>query len=246
MNNYLASFTVLIIALSAATQADSLTVAFGKSKAPFVFKENGEWRGIEIDIVRAALEHVGHDIKDAAYVSNRRLAMAIPKMDLDVAVTISEAENRIFYSDNFITFKNYAISRTTENLNIQSIKDLANYSFVTWQNAVHHLGPEFKKLFMEENSNYHEYAEQAVQNTVFWHKRYDVILVDKNIFLWHKKQLKDKVDTNIAVTYHNILPSSLAYKVGFKTQRIRDDFNRGLQYLRSSGQYQALFDKYIQ
>jgi len=37
----------------------------------------------------------------------------------------------------------------------------------------------------------------------------------------------------------------LDYRPVFKSQEIRDDFNEGLQALKSSGRYQEIFDAYL-
>ncbi len=227
-----------------------LAVAFGSNRPPFVYQENGQWIGFEIDIAKRALALKGHRIKSSSFFANKRLAIAVSQMDFDVGVTVQYQDDGTFYSDNFISYHNYAISKARDKANIQSIQDLTRYSPVAWQNAYINLGNEFARYFGpnakgKHLENYLEFVNQDNQNDYFWVDRADIIIIDKTIFLWHRKRLSGQFNTQQAVVFHDIFDKATHFKVNFKNKAIRNDFNEALMQLRASGEYQAIIDRYL-
>jgi len=244
---------IILCAFTPLLQAQSLTAAFGRERPPFVFKVEGQWQGIEVDIVTAVLKAAGHQITKRIHVSNRRLLLAVPNMHYDMAVSVNGIDSdrgSVFYSDNFVTFKNVAVSKKADNIVVNSMADLVDYDVIAWQNAMQHLGPQFNQLFSAKNAqnragSYREYTDQKKQNRLFWLGRTEVILVDKNIFLWNKKLLSDQYKTDVELTFHDVFPATSDYQVAFKDPNIRDQFNQNLDKLRASGEYQKILQRYL-
>ena len=63
------TFLMSCIFTSPTSYAKDLKMAFGEARPPFVFKENGNWKGFEIDIVREALKHKGHTLKYKRHIA---------------------------------------------------------------------------------------------------------------------------------------------------------------------------------
>lgn len=230
-----------------ACQAKELVIAFGIDKPPFVFGQ--EQRGLEIDIVREALKYKGYTIK-VMHAPNYRLQAAVKEMGVDGAATVREADDGAFYSENYIGFENYAISKQRDHLKIGSVSDLQGKSLVAWENAYRDLGPEFAALFNPGVKDgylrrYHEVASQREQNLMFWRGKAQVLIVDKTIFLWYRKILAKDADTTPEVEFHDIFPIRTYFQVAFKDAKVRDDFNAGLRYIRSTGKYQELVDRQV-
>ena len=236
-----------LLLLSSLAAAREVLVVFGTDKPPFVFSEGKQ--GLEIDIVREALKHVGHTLK-IALVSYRRLPVALKTMQVDGSASVHDADDGSFYSAPFIEFDNCAVSRKIMGLDIRSIADLKGKSIAAWQNAYRDLGAEYQALFSpDKNQNYppgyFEVSSQRDQNIMFWAGRADVLIIDKTIFLWYRKALGREMDTDAEVVYHDIFPVRTFFQVGFKSKELRDQFDDGLRYLRESGRYQQLVNKYI-
>ncbi len=233
------------------SQAEDLRMAFGQGRPPFVFEENGMGRGFEIAIVREALGYRGHTVGHKSHMPNSRLADAVARSGFDGAVSVQHREDGTYYSEDFVTYINYAISKKKDKVTVDAIRDLTNYRTVAWQNAYLNLGPEFVKFYGPEAEGdhlgrYKEFANQEHQNLFFWKGRADVIIVDRTIFLWFRKRLSDQLDTSAEVTFHDIFGKETHYQVNFRDEGIRDDFDEGLKHLRSSGRYQELIDAYIE
>ena len=236
---------LLLAAVSAA--ANDLIIAHGLDKPPFVF--GSEPRGLEVDIMREALAFKGHTMR-VVHIPNKRLQVAIQTAGVDGAATVREADDGNYYSDDFITFENYAITRRSADIRLDSVADLKGHTIAAWQNAYRDLGPEFEAAFRPDShadylKNYFELPSQRSQNQMFWHDRAEVIIVDKTIFLWYRKELAKEVDTSADVVFHRLFPKRTAFQVAFKDKRIRDDFNEGLRHLRETGRYRQLVEAYI-
>ena len=243
----------VVLAFMAGNSAwgQDLVVAFGSNRPPFVYQDKGQWIGFEIDIAKKALALKGHGIKSSSFFANKRLAIAVSQMNFDVGVTVQYQNDGTFYSDDFISYHNYAISKKREKVSVQSIQDLTRYSPVAWQNAYINLGNEFARYFGPDAKgkhleNYLEFVNQDNQNHYFWVGRADVIIIDKTIFLWHRKRLAQQFNTQQALVFHDIFDKATHFKVNFKDQTIRNEFNEGLKQLRASGEYQAIIDGYLQ
>lgn len=227
--------------------ARDLLIAHGLDKPPFVF--DSAHRGLEIDIMREALAYRGHTVR-VVHIPNRRLQVAIQTAGVDGAASVRAAQDGNFYSDDFITFENVAISRRSARLTIRAVADLKGLAVVAWQNAYRDLGPEFEAAFgpaVKEPyvRKYYELPSQRSQNQMFWSGRADVIVVDKTIFLWYRRDLAKEMDTSAEVVFHDVFPRRTHYQAAFKDRAVRDDFNDGLRHLRATGRYDELYAAYL-
>ena len=73
----------------------------------------------------------------------------------------------------------------------------------------------------------------------------DVIIIDKTIFLWHRKRLSEQFNIQQELVFHDIFDEATHFKVNFKEEAIRNDFNKALAQLRESGEYQVIVDQYL-
>ncbi len=233
----------LFIGMSSDGYSKELTIGFTPDIPPFIMGEEG----LEVDIVRKALEHKGHTFKIRHY-PYKRLQIAVTKMGA-AAVRKTEGDSA-FYSDDFVSFHNVAITKKKSGIVLKNISDLKGKSILAWQNAHKDLGKEFEALFspsvtLPYREKYYEIPIQQNQNIMFWKERADVIVIDKTIFLWYRKQLSDQADTAEEIVFHTIFDAKTSFQVAFKDKQIRDDFNEGLKYIREKGIYQQFVDKYI-
>lgn len=233
--------------LIATVHAKELVIAFSTDAPPYDM--DGGKAGIEIDIVRAALKPSGYTFI-AQQMPYGKLADAVRKHGVDAAATVTTEDNGTFYSDNYITFQNVAFTKKAAGLTIDTIADLKGKSIVAWQNAYEDLGPEFKALFAPQvrepyHSKYREIGDQKQQVEMFWKGEAEVIVIDESVMQWFTKELAGKVDTSAAIVSHKIFPAKTPFRISFKSEQVRDDFNAGLKAIRASGEYQKIYDKYL-
>lgn len=215
---YLCSAMVIISALfapdSRAAQ-DTLQVAIANDMPPYVMDSANS--GLEVDIVKQAL--AGYDV-NFVQMSYRDLQSAVQQQGVDVSIGVMADDSDVFYSDNLITFANFAISKKADSLVINTIDDLKNYPILTWQNAYLELGGAFEVLFApgsEYRPNYHEFSNQADQVGQFWKENGQVAVIDRNIFAYFTKAIGHPLNE---VAYHNLFPAVTNFRASFKDEAV--------------------------
>ncbi|WP_019616314.1 substrate-binding periplasmic protein [Psychromonas ossibalaenae] len=228
----------LLLVLSSAVQAKTLTLIAGLSLPPYVIQESDS--GMEYDVIKEALAFKGHTLV-MKYVPFARVSVDYPKYD--GAITINESSGaKGNYSDQVITYQNYAVTLKNKGIKINSIQDLQDQKIIAFQNATKYLGDEFAQV-VKGNSKYRELGQQVKQVKLLYSGRTDVVVSDINIFKYFRKSVTD-VDTTAEITLHEIF-AAVGYKVLFNDVALRDDFNAGLKSLKASGRYDEIVNSYI-
>ena len=129
----------LALASPTATTAEELVIAFTLDTPPYVTDQAKS--GISVDVVREALKRKGHTYR-VEQMPYGQLADAVAR-GVDAAATVIKTDGT-YYSENYITFKNVAITKQTSGIQIHTIADLKDRSIVAWQNAYQDLGPSFR------------------------------------------------------------------------------------------------------
>lgn len=238
---------MLTFLLAPQLRAGDLTIGLSLDTPPYVMDHAS--KGIEIEIVRAALEHKGYTFKPKQ-MSYRGLEDAVVRDKLDAAATVIEKRDGTFYSENYISFRNVAITRLSDAISIYTIADLPGKSIVAWEDAYEDLGREYRSLFSPEvkepyRDKYREIEDQADQVELFWEQHAQVIVIDESIMTWYTKELGKEIDTSAELVYHRIFPETSEYRISFRDRQVRDDFNAGLKEIRKNGVYQKIYDKYL-
>ncbi len=245
---YLFFYLLFVQLLTTPCQARELRVAFSYDIPPFVTKNGSS--GLEIEIVQKALEFRGHTftVIQAPY---KRLQVAVTEMGIDAAAAVRKSDDGTYYSDDFIDFKNFAITKKDTAITLRTIQDLKGKTILAWQNAHRDLGAEFANLFSPNISAPHieKYREVAIQKNqveMFLHGRAQVLVIDEAIFKWFAKQLLPPDAGINQFVFHNIFPHKTSFQVNFQEKQLRDEFNEGLHYIRSNNTYQKIFNKYLE
>ncbi len=244
---YVTLFLLISVFATPVCCSREIIVAFTDDIPPFVMNNASE--GLEVDILREALKYKDHTFR-VMQCSYKRLAVAVAEMGIDAAAAVRTTDDGTYYSDSFIAFENYAITKKQSGITLQSIGDLKGHTIFTWQNAYRDLGPEFEALFSPSVKEphirkYHEIGIQKGQVQMFWRDPESVIIIDKSIFIWFTKQFQPDALAGDQIVYNEIFPIPTQFQVNFKSKAMRDDFNQGLKYIRDSGIYQGVFDTYL-
>jgi polar amino acid transport system substrate-binding protein len=235
----LAFLSSVLINQSALAQTPEVTAAISLDIPPYVM-ENAT-KGLEVDIVRRAL--ADHSLR-FVQMPYGDLETAVQKGLADVSIAVRQSDQGVSYSDDFIAFENYAISKKRDSLKIDSIADLGDHQVLTWQGADLELGDTFRNLFSADapkRANYVEVANQEDQVRLFWERDGSVAVIDRSIFVYFTKAMGHSMTE---VTLHNLFPPVTDFRVGFKDPALRDTFNVRLTELCRSGEYQALLQRY--
>lgn len=232
---------------ASARSADLYAVSQG-NRPPFSFRDaQGRAVGIEIDVVAEALRRAGRGVTFHE-TPNVRLLPLRDGVDLAVSVRGSDGGG-VYFSDDFVTFENIAVSRRDQHITLKSIADLDRYTFAIWQNGWRDLGPAFEARYRPSADgrfprNYFQPTNQQAQNKMFWFGRVDLIIIDKQVFEWYRQQYRDEFNTDVPLDYHAIFDAATGFKVGFRDRKLRDAFNRALHAMRKDHTYSRILARY--
>jgi polar amino acid transport system substrate-binding protein len=221
-------------------QGKELDIAVGWTKPPYVISNDNS--GFELDLVRAVLRSIGHDIIPI-YVPFGRSATMLLQGQVDMALTINQRliDRPELLSDVYIVYQNVAISLKSKKLTISSIDDLSNYSIVAFQNATIVLGEEFSQT-VKLSRLYTELPEQKRQTEMLLLGNTDVVVMDINIFIHFSRELTG-VSQLDKVNIHPVFPPS-PYHVAFNDLALKQQFNVALAEFIQTQAYTDLVNRY--
>ena len=237
---YLRAWPLLCLLLAPVAMAETLRIGFGTHKPPYVFE--GENRGLEFDIVAAALRAAGYQM-EVRHAPMERLHLALRRGELDgIATTNPHSGIEAHYSAPYIEYHNVAVALTSRGYRIDSIADLGRFSVSSFQRSRFLLGSEFQAM-AASNPRYREEAQQINRNRLLYSGRVDVVIGDPRILRYFNPEVADQVDTGQPLTLYMLFPPT-PYSVGFRQPLQRDRFDQGLQAIRASGEYLQIEQHY--
>jgi polar amino acid transport system substrate-binding protein len=232
---------------SPAKAAEKIKVAFGEVLAPWVLSETN--RGIIIDIFDSAMAPLGYEI-DHVYLPYGRRTKAYSDGTVDVvsdmnANTIEAYALQGFMSDIAYSYENFAFSLHKRHYNFTHLNQLEKYSLLSWQDATVHMGTEYADM-AKRNRNYRETFNQSNQVRMLFLDKFDVVQMDGHIFDYYRARIRKttEIDTSKQVDRFPLFGAS-PNGFMFKSKKMRDEFNRQLKLLKTSGQYQKIINHYI-
>lgn len=241
MRGLCAGLLSLLLVLPA--QAAEVRVAFGHSVAPFADAQDGT--GVEVDIIRAALQAVGHTVRPVFMPSARKM-LALRNGEVEAAATLSPQDGPdACFSDVYIHYQDFAITPKGRNPKGLRLTDLAELRVVAYQLATHHLGPEYAAT-VKINPRYMEQADQLSQLRMLFGGQADVIVAERHIFEHQLKRLAESrfKERPFPVDFMPLF-KPVAYRVAFKDLALCEQFNAGLSRIRREGVLERISAAYL-
>ena len=236
---------MLMLQFSSTVFCDEIKMAFGESIPPFSFPETNS--GIEIEIIAEALAFHNHTLIPV-YYPLARVPHTFKLKQVDAAMTdLGQDMQKIgaYYGNSAVVYDNVFITLKKKNLVIKTPEDLQGLSVISFQGAIKRY-----PLWLEhvnKAKNYREQNNQFLQVLTLQRDRYDVVLSDVSIFKYYTLQAERKIGKKLKETqiHHFTKVNPEDYRPIFWDKKIRDDFNEGLNHLKKTGRYQAIYDKYL-
>lgn len=235
---------LLFIGVTSASQ--KITVAYGEVLAPWVLADTN--KGIIIDVFEAAMNPLDYEI-EPLFLPYARRSKTYAAGDVDVVSdmnlkTIKQYHLTGYFSDIAYSYENFAFSLHKKHYQFTKVSDLTHHSLLSWQDAKIHLGGDYANM-ANNNPRYGETFDQATQVKMLFLERYEVIQMDALIFDYYRAKLavSNVVDTSQKVDRFALFGSSPNGFL-FKSEKMRDEFNKQLRWLKSTGQYQEIFERY--
>ncbi len=235
----------VLCCLSEVVHTDEINMAFNDTIPPYIFPETDN--GIEMDIIREALAFKGHTLK-TRYVPLARMPIAFSEGEVDAVMSdFGQDLTTIggFYAEPAVIFDNSLFSLKKRDFLIEKPEDIAGLRIISFFGADKRFPLWLAKP--NEAGNFHETYKQKLQILTLFADRYDLVLSDRSIFYYFLSQLrKEGKITPQAISEHRVfVEKTRDYRPVFRNKKICDDFNEGLQQLKTSGRYQAIYDHYL-
>ena len=239
---YLLIFSTLLPSLSV---AKDVLMAFSQEIPPYIFQKHN--KGIEIDIISAALAYKGHTLKPL-YFPLGRIPIAFKLQLVDAAMGdmgIDLTTEGGFYAQPAVIYDNVFITLKSRNITIKTPEDLDSLRVVSFQGAEKRYPKWLKKV--TEEKRFYGVSDQMTQVKLLQYSRYDVVLSDRYIFRYFVKQMKllSVVESTEVEEHEFSVVNPADYRPIFRDKEIRDDFNLGLKNLKETGEFQRIYDNYM-
>lgn len=223
---------------------EPLVIVFGVFRPPYIFEKKD--LGIDFDLAKSTLELAGYQIKPL-HSPNNRAFREIEMGKVDGVIGLSPLQDRpgIYFSKPIIQYDNVVITKRKKKLVINSIDDLKEIRFLTFSNAKQYLGPAYADMISKLKYDT-DIANQETQNRMFWQNKVDAIILDLNVFRYYRGSLASELNTAEEVDVHRIFaPVDNERVAAFRDPKVRDQFDKALRQLKSSGEYQKILDRYL-
>ncbi|HYD30493.1 MAG TPA: transporter substrate-binding domain-containing protein [Azospirillaceae bacterium] len=235
----------LLIGTAAALLAGEAAAAEVKIVAPELppmMDRSG--KGREAEIIGETLASCGHTATFSIRPFGRHWQDYSHDTSFDVVSTVPGGMDLPgFRSTDYIQYQNGASILKSSGMSVASLADLAGKRAVTFQG-----GKEILPGLKDAAANFadlQEKADQLLHSNLLFAKRVDAVLGDGLVFAEYNRQLQNKTasalsfDPNQEVVFTAIFPPS-SYALVFRTEGLRDDFNRCYADLVESGRIDAI------
>ncbi len=216
----------------------NLTLATSEAP-PYMIKD--PVGGLDIDTVKAAMEHQGYQI-DVIFVSLHRAMAELKAGRADISVpsfTVTANETGLFPGDPHILYRPTVFTLQKDNIRLKTLDDLSNYRISTFQGASGYFGPDFAKV-INRAPGYHEHPSMERLIDMLISERTDLVILDYWIFdYYYRKARHDKPYT----AHGDIFPRVPAIPV-FNNEAVRNDYNEGLKAIQANGVYKRIMQRF--
>ncbi len=223
------------------TKQPVIHFAIGFSLAPYMLKNS---RGIVGEIISEAVASSG-SVAKFHYMTNKAALEAFENGTVEAVAVVRPGMTEGYYSENIVTFNNYAIGLASNSEKILQIEDLKGYSIAAFSNAKKYLGEDFAAA--ADKANYEEIADQKLQAKALLTGKVDLIIADKLIFEFNKSLLINEFTfdkTYRQKVHYYPLFTPTHYYAAFKSKETADQFNRGFKQVIVNGTVERIFQKY--
>ena len=180
---------------------------------------------------------------------NKRLPIELENGDLDASMSIPKDSSKIHYSDVFVYFDNYAVTKKSRKIRIDSMKDLKGKTLVSWHNAPVDLDDkDFMRMYKDNDFSLKEMPKQNMQVKAFLSDRFEVIIIDKKILHYLSKKIQKELNLpnkDLEFDYNKVFSKHTGLYSGFSSSELRDKFNQALDSMRKDGTYDKIVESFL-
>ena len=240
---YRVLFAIFVALMHCGAQAREIKVGVGNF--PPYFSEKGT-DGLFNELIREIFALMPqYQLTLVPQMSNYRLVHSLQDGSVDGAANIfPNVDVEGCRSDPAFRFADVAVTRKDQHMAIDSVSDLANKKIVTYQGARVLLGDAFAQVTRGNADLYREVPQPLDQARALALGQADVSVGDMYIFLYSLKDWSNVQFKADQFEMHKLFPDSYTF-MGFREQKLCDDFNTALHTLKKTGKYEAVYARYL-
>jgi polar amino acid transport system substrate-binding protein len=227
---------------------EKITFAAPEDLPPKIYNENGELKGMYVDIIREICKRMNVKAEFKLYPWARAIIMA-KSGEVDAILpplkTKERAEFLYFPSESMSDTKNVIIGRKKSGIKVKRLSDLSG--LIVGVNDQYSYGSEFdsykKNLEIDISRNEETQIKKLANKKT---KRMDVVAASEEAFLFLMKRLGYATQFEVLYTISSE-PSYVAFSKagGEKNKILSAKFNRILRQLKAEGVVETMIDKYL-
>ena len=239
------SKSALLLAISlmasnaAFSQSKEIVASFGSTLPPYVMEDGPS--GILVDLLKDCLEPSGYKVRSKLHPYARRL-VEFETDSVDVVTDVNEKvinDKKLegYYTGYVYAYENFLFSLADRKLEVKTIEELSEYSLLSWQGAIAHIGGKYADM-AKQHKNYSETYNQKNQLRMLFSRRVDFVQMDGNIYEYYRQQMLKESGLDVTVSV-NILPLFGKSPNGFmfKTEAARDACVANLETVKKNKKY---------
>lgn len=232
----------LMISNAAVGQSKEIVASFGSTLPPYVMEDGTS--GILVDLLKDCLEPSGYKVTSKLHPYARRL-FEYETDSVDVVTDVNEKiinDKKLegYYTGYVYAYENFLFSLADRKFEINKIEELSEYSLLSWQGAISHIGGEYADM-AKQSKNYSETHNQKNQLRMLFSRRVDFIQMDGNIYEYYRQQMLKESGLDVTVPV-DILPLLGRSPNGFmfKTEAVRDACVANLENVKKYKKYKSV------
>lgn len=244
MRSCLIGVVLCVLALISRAGDAPVRIGVGNAIQPFTLPEQNS--GLLVELLRAAfaVESMGSNFH---FLPPLRMVREFEEGRLDVYTNAKPTAGQPGVISHWpvTTFRNQAITLKAKFARLDGIEAMAKLRVVTFQNGKRYLGPEFAAM-AASNKDYIELAGH-LPTAMLSLDRADVIVSQPDIFrfwLLHDKSARDKAAVLNDFAFHDLFGAGNKYWFAFRTEALRDQFERGIKVIYQNGRAEAIIARY--
>jgi polar amino acid transport system substrate-binding protein len=229
----------LMISNAAFSQSKEIVASFGSTLPPYVMEDGPS--GILVDLLKDCLEPSGYKVTPKLHPYARRLF----EFETDLVDVVTDVNEKVindkklegYYTGYVYAYENFLFSLVDRKFEVKTIEELSEYSLLSWQGAIAHIGGEYADM-AKQNENYSETYNQKNQLRMLFSRRVDFVQMDGNIYEYYRQQMSKESGLDVTVPV-KILPLFGKSPNGFmfKTEAARDACVANLESVKKNKKY---------
>ncbi|NUU96496.1 hypothetical protein XO10_09565 [Marinitoga sp. 1135] len=205
---------------------------------PYEWYENGEWKGIDTEVLKRVFENMGFKV-DIIYLNWLRVLDYIKKGIIDGTFSLSVTDERrkymLFSEEPLSTGADVFIYK---NKNINFEDDISNYK------CGYVKGFNYNDRLKDFNLQYYAVSDDIIGIKGFINDRFDIYVIDKNVALYYLKKFNYKGQVYFyPISKKNMYYIGLSRKNEFSEEIIKM-FNEELKRFKKTEEYREILKKY--